>query len=194
MAAHWRFFRGEVLVSTLAVWLAACRHLPSPPPDAGQSTFRIIEPKGAAQPPPVPNDSEAIQEIGGSLLAPRVEPVYPPVALAHHAGRSVVGVRLTIDTAGKVADLEPSPVVFSTPGPFADAFLAAVESAVAQWRFDPAEILHLERVSDADSSNHQGYWRLARREEVEMQFDVMFTFESGKVVSSPPGPEVNRIR
>jgi hypothetical protein len=175
----------------MILWgMAGCRHLPAPPSDKGQSSFRFIEPKRDGSPPPLPDASAAIQQVGGVLLPPQVLPLYPAVALAHHAGRSIFGVRITISPEGRVSDIASSPLIVSTPGPYADAFRAAVEAAVVQWRFDPVQRLHLEHVSDADSSNHQGYWRLAQRETVEAQADVMFTFDSGKVFSGPADLEM----
>jgi hypothetical protein len=171
-----------------------CRHIPEPSPETGRSSFRFIEPNGEVQPPPPRDAAEDVQQVGGVLLPPQVLPLYPSRALAHHMDRSMVGVRITITAAGRVSDVASSPVLFSTPGPYGDAFRAAVEAAVTQWRFDPVIRLHLEHVSDADSANHQGYWRLARREIVEAQADVLFTFDSGKVFSGPTNPQASRSK
>lgn len=106
------------------------------------------------------------------LNEPTVQPVYPPRALAARAGWATVGVRITVDGDGRVSDIAPSLLTLSTPGPFADDFQAAVEVAVRQWRFRPAEIIRLEKVETPDVT----YNRVASRERVETHFDLAFTF------------------
>ena len=81
---------------------------------------------------------------------------------------------------GCVADMGASFATLSTPTPWVAEFRAAVEDAVKQWRFRPAEIRQLELVK-ADDGDYQ---RVARREKAEWTFDVEFTFSAtGEVVS-----------
>lgn len=63
-------------------------------------------------------------------------------------------------------------LVFSTPRLFADEFRDAVEAAVWQWCFHPAEIERIEFVQAATRS----YSRVLGREQVETQLDVAFIF------------------
>jgi outer membrane biosynthesis protein TonB len=105
-------------------------------------------------------------------------PIYPARALQARAGAATVGVRVFVDADGKPTDIGPSLLVFSTPGPFARDFLESVKAAVSQWRFHPAEILHLERVEAPGIS----YDQVTPRDRTEAQLDLAFTFAaSGKV-------------
>ena len=107
-----------------------------------------------------------------SPLGTQRAPAYPKNALAKRAGDALVGVELTVDIDGRVASVAPSLATLSTPGPFAAEFRDAVEDAVRQWRFRPAEIRHLELIKAAGGD----YLRLASVEKVEWKFDVQFTF------------------
>jgi hypothetical protein len=62
--------------------------------------------------------------------------------------------------------------VYSTPGPFADDFQAAVQAAVMQWRFWPAAIEKIEFVQAPTVS----YSRVLSTQKVESQLDVAFNF------------------
>lgn len=143
----------------------------------GTSAFAFVE--RPAGPPPArtvttePMEQKPLEEYREARpVYPLVNPVYPPQALKARAGRATVGVRITVDVAGRVTDVAPSMLVFSTPGPFADDFRAAVETAVLQWRFRPAEIEKLEFVQAPTVS----YNRIIGTQKVETQLDVAFTF------------------
>ena len=129
-------------------------------------------------PPPKSSPSEAKEPTGISEyfeaqpINPLLMPVYPPQALAAKAGWATVGVKITVDVTGRVADIQPSMVAFSSPGPFAEAFLKAVEVALRQWSFIPAETRKREYVENKDIS----YFRVTQREATETEFDSMFTF------------------
>ncbi len=112
-------------------------------------------------------------------IHPLVMPVYPPAALAAKAGAATIGVRVTIDTHGAVADIRPSLLVVNVaPSVFAAAFREAVEVAVRQWRFAPARVHYLERVTESEFT----YERVTRTEMIEAEFDLAFTFTpSGRV-------------
>lgn len=116
-------------------------------------------------------------------ILPLATPVYPKAALAGHAGSALVGVRITVDFTGKVSEIAPSLLAFSTPGPFAEEFRAAAETAVAQWRFLPAEIRHLQ---PGKGPQENEYWTITQIDKTEMTFDVSFTFNAtGEVLSAP---------
>ena len=161
--------------------LAGCRAVP---PDTGSSAFAFVDAPPA--PPPKPNAARpvAVAPSGEEFreatpFGKLAQPVYPPKALAAKAGLVVVGVRITVDTNGRVTDVGSSLVAFSTPGPWAQDFFAAVEAAVRQWRFRPAAI---ERNEYVQVPGLQPYSRLLSSENVETHFDLSFTFtESGAV-------------
>lgn len=173
-------------IFALSLVLSGCRHAPVAP-EVGKSSYVVVEPspapsKSAAAETAEPTSRTQYRKArvqGDPLL-----PVYPPRALAAKAGAAQVGVRVTVDTAGRVTDLRPSmlAVTIAPPG-FADDFQAAVETAVRQWRFSRARVEYVETVT-ADGFT---YNRVARSERMEAEFDLAFTFTpSGKVESGAP--------
>jgi hypothetical protein len=79
-------------------------------------------------------------------------PVYPPAALAAHAGQYVVNATVTIDTNGVVTDVRPSWQRMNMPGPYSDLFFAAVRAAVSQWKIRARE----ERVLEEERRRRPG--------------------------------------
>ena len=159
---------------------SACRHAPARRTE-GESSFRFVEPPAA--PPPKAKISAgeampAVQTINAQPILPLTMPVYPPTALTARAGAVTIGVHLTVDAEGRVSDVRPSLMTLTMPSPFAAEFQAAAETAVAQWRFRPAEIRHLELVKDQGGD----FQRVTGREKIEWTFDVEFAFRlSGDV-------------
>lgn len=160
----------------LIVLLGGCQNRPPEATATGASSFAFVERPVA---PPArtvttePVEQKPVEEYREARpVYPLAHPVYPPRALKARAGRVTVGVRLTVDAAGRVSDVAPSMLVFSTPGPFADDFRAAAETAVRQWRFRPAEIERIEFVQTPTVS----YSRVLGRQKVEAQLDVAFNF------------------
>lgn len=175
------------MVVLLSVFTGGCRHTPAPV-GTGRSSFVVVRPPPA--PSPKSSPSEAKEPTTNSEYHeaqpnyPLIMPVYPPQALAAKAGWATVGVKITVDVTGRVADIRASMVAFSTPGPFAEEFLKAVETALRQWRFIPAENRKMVYVENKDIS----YYRVTRREATETELDLMFTFTaSGSVQQGTPG-------
>jgi len=84
--------------------------------------------------------------------------------------------------AGLNAALEAGAKVLRAGG----SSLDAVEAAVRQWHFRPAQITQLE---DAPLPGGGSYKRVTSRESTEAQFDLVFTFtETGKVEAPPKAP------
>ena len=178
----------RVCILSLSFVLGAmigCHHAPRA--IEGSSAFTFVEPP----PPPTPlkpkreSSEEARRQIEALLVAapiqPLAKPVYPPAALGRERMPVFVGVRITVDAEGRVADIRASPVVLSTPTPRADEFRAAVEDALRQWRFRPAELRKLAPVVDAPGAPA---WALVSREKTDYVFDVSFFFQStGEVVA-----------
>ena len=107
------------------------------------------------------------------------EPVYPVAALAGGAGPVVMSVRLVVDTEGTVAEVGPSGRAWSTPTPWAAEFRAAIDAAVGQWRFRPAEVRHFTTVTNAQGT----YRSMTGSEPTEWALHVAFSFKvSGGVV------------
>lgn len=175
------------LLLSMLLALAGCRH--SATEEAGTSSFTVVQAGQAAEskvivgkvdegdikPAAYDRDYRAAVPIRNQPL-----PVYPAQALKAKAGAATAGVRVTIDATGKVTDIGPSLLIFSTPGPYAQDFMAAVKAAVVGWRFHPAEIFYLERVEAPGVS----YNRVTRSEKVEAQLDLAFSFTaSGGVLA-----------
>ena len=99
-------------------------------------------------------------------------PAYPPAALAAHAGRAKVVLRITVGTDGAVTQITPALAGLPFANPFTDQFQAAAEAAVRQWRFEPAEVRRLE------PSDYRGttIWSVTDSEKREMTVEVTFTF------------------
>jgi TonB family protein len=124
-----------------------------------------------------------MQAINAQPILPLAAPVYPPVALKARAGMATVGVRITVDPTGRVENVQPSLALVTIPAAFAAEFQAAVEEAVKQWRFRPAEFRQLELVKDPGGD----FQRVVKRENVAWAFDVEFTFNvTGDVLTRLP--------
>ena len=163
--------------------VVGCRHAPEPP-DTGTSSFAFIEqpvaaPRASAATaePREPVSMEQYEEA--SPIPPLATPVYPPRALAAKAGRVTIGVKITVDAAGRVSDIGPSLRAVTIPSRFDADFQEAVRAAVSQWRFSPALSYRLEDVPMPDGSTYQ---RMTERRRVETTFDLSFTFTATGVV------------
>jgi len=167
----------------LCLALSGCRHVPVAP-EVGRSSFVVVEPPPAlskADASETPALTNRTQYRQARVKGDPALPVYPPRALAAQAGAAQVGVRVTVDTEGRVADLRPSMLAATiVPPDFAADFQEAVETAVRQWKFTPARLDTIETVT----TNGFTYERVARSERLEVEFDLAFTFtSSGKVES-----------
>jgi hypothetical protein len=160
--------------------------LPTPPPDAGVSSFRFVD-----EPPAAPQKGKVTEGSNGPIveehfidalpIPPLAMPVYPPPALAAKAGLVTIGVKISVDTDGRVSDVSPSLLTFSTPTRYSDEFDEAVRVAVVQWRFHPAQ-RYTMRIFRTEEGG--GPPKELHRENTETYFDLAFTFTaSGKVLS-----------
>jgi hypothetical protein len=179
------------LLGFAAVGLAGCQHAVTAPSLSGQSAFRFVEAPvqadvSAAKAQILAAPREPIEGIlPAEPILPLIPPTYPRVALGTHAAPVVVGVRINVDANGGVTSVGPSLVSFSTPTPRAGAFYAAVEEAVTQWRFEPAEWRHLVPMTN---NRGAGYWKVTRAEKTDYAFDLAFTFTTTGDVLPVPRP------
>ena len=172
-----------------AFFANGCHHLPTPPPDMGTSSFAFVEP------PPVPSRKATMAEpsngpiieehyVEAEPIQPLATPVYPAKALAAKAGLVTIGVKISVDTDGRVSDVSPSLMTFSTPTRYADEFEEAVRAAVMRWHFRPAQryTLRIFRTEEGGGPPKE-----IQRENTETYFDLAFTFTaSGTVLSGSP--------
>ena len=176
-----KYFSGWLggLSILLLPWFAACRTPPHATP-TGTSTFRYYAPPAAAPSGAKSTVTAALERFDyrdAQAIEPLVMPVFPQHALAAKAGTVTVGVHVTIDRDGHVSDIRPSIWIFSTPAPFKEEFRVAVEAAVRQWRFVPAE----ERRMESFQENGLAGERVTQSEPMEAEFDLAFDFTAGQV-------------
>ncbi len=156
---------------------AACHHRSIPAkPDSGTSSFRFVIPAPASAQATVmsldePFSTERFKDA--EAILPLTMPVYPARALAAKAGLVNIGVKISIDADGRVTDVSPSLLTFSTPSRYAAAFEEAVRLAVMTWHFHPAEHYYFEVSPD---ENGVAKAKFLRKENTETSFDIAFTF------------------
>lgn len=181
-------FNRLAVAAAASLALAACRHAPSPSAVAsGQSAFTFIE-------APSPTESARQGEmtsgprqpvdvlVAAEPILPLATPVFPAAALGRLRVPALIGVQITVDERGWVSGVTPSLKVVTMPGPFVAEFQAAVEAAVAEWQFRPAEKRHL--VPGRGGPMKDDYWVVTRAEKTQATFDVAFTFTgTGDVLS-----------
>ena len=175
---------GACLLVSLA---GGCQHAAPRPPIEGASSFRIIEPVPPETKMAVADSSTPMEWADVIVAAepelPLVSPIYPQSALGKTTQASLVGVELFIDSSGRVARTGPSLRAFSTPGPLAAEFAAAVEEAVRQWRFRPAEKRRMRRIKGP--AGGEDFWLVTQAEKTDGRLDVAFTFTAkGDVLPS----------
>ncbi len=177
-------------LSSLAFCLASgaimggCQQTRNEPP-AGMSAHRFVEAaeqtaKNAAPVSPSEQQAPLVALEPARPLEPLTQPLYPAAARGRQTVPMSVGVRLLADEVGRVAAVRSSPLALSTPGALAGEFQAAVETAVRQWRFEPAE----RRRMTPKTGPGGAYWHVTRLEVCPYEVDVLFTFTaSGEVTS-----------
>jgi hypothetical protein len=181
-------------VLSITLLVCSCHQLPERQAiSAGASSFTFVEL------PPVrtavtPADEPAIDSafevepdyfVAAKPLEPLIMPLYPPSALSGKAGFVTVGVRVSIDANGRVVEVGPSPLAFSTPSRYSETFQFAVRTAVMQWRFQPAEHYTMRT---AGTNEDRGAEKILHREIIETYFDLAFTFTAaGKVLPAASG-------
>lgn len=123
--------------------------------------------------------------IPAEPILPLAVPLYPKITPRDRPPLAFVGLRLTIDRSGRVAEVGPSIYALSTPGPFADHFRAAAEAAVAQWRFEPA-MLHRFEVQKGNDARLVLAWKGG--DVIDWVVEVTFAFRADGLVTSGATP------
>jgi outer membrane biosynthesis protein TonB len=116
-----------------------------------------------------------INPIPPSFIGELAKPIYPPAALAAHAGECVLYVTITIDPNGTVSEVAPSWQRVNVPSRYSDAFLDAVKAAVRSWKFEPARNVYWEKDAGGDL-------RYLSTETLSARTDIKFTFEASGAV------------
>jgi hypothetical protein len=165
--------------AVLAIALASgCQHAPT-----GTAAFSFVDP--GHDPAPAVDASAYRITRGTSVfvrakpIAPLAAPVYPPTALAAHAGMVVVHVTVTVETDGLISDIAPNRMAVDVPSRFDRDFQEAIRAALVQWRFEPAQVARL------DPGPGGGAPIVVDSKDVEGRLGIAFTFaSSGKATSS----------
>src|SRR3954469_23844007 len=103
--------------------LPGCKHVPPPAPalnPQGSSSFRMIEPPGKpGSGGGGVGETAQIRKVfvPAEPYLPLALPVYPPAALAARSAGATVSVHVVVDSRGRVAEITPSSLGFTTPGP-----------------------------------------------------------------------------
>jgi len=175
-----RWCSGAFVVAALLANFG-CQEIQQPDRVSGRSSYQVVE---------TPEVPPAMQQ--GALVLPVLHlgetrrtlveaypegdlasPTYPLAALAAHAGWVILGVRITIDTNGRVSDVQLNPLGLSNAGRFTDDFLQAVTATVRTWKFFPARY-HYEIVRQQKGGGF--YWSNLKYEATESFTDLSFNF------------------
>jgi hypothetical protein len=117
----------------------------SPPPPKGDTSWRMVVPKGTVR------YQLAIGEVSsGGTPFQRVTPVYPADQLASCPPPQEIPVLLIVDEAGKVAEVRVADE--ATADAQRRAFAAAARAAALQWQFSPLQINRW--AADANGDSH----------------------------------------
>ena len=147
--------------------------------EQGRSTIEMLEPLN----PPTANakgtasieDNKVVNALDPELIGDLAKPVYPPNAMAGHAGRCIVFVTITISTAVEVSEVIPSWQRLNIPNRYSNDFLEAVRAATRKWKFKPARNVYWEKDPSGDLK-YKG------TEIVPARIDIKFTFEASGIV------------
>lgn len=175
MTANGRRRKGVVALVMIPLGLGGCHH---PASATGESSFEFQRVNRAGPPGKGNYVPQLVGTEAKNLFTPAnpigklAAPAYPPAALAAHAGRTKVVLRVTVGTEGIVTEVAPALAGLPFANPFTDQFQAAAEAAVRTWRFEPAEVRRLEP-RDAGGTT---IWSVTQSEKREMTFEVTFTF------------------
>jgi hypothetical protein len=173
-----------VLLSIHAIAVVGCHHAPSA---VGSSAFHFVETQTSRPAAPaavytLPDDTPQTFVEPAKPIEPLAKPAYPSRALGSNAGPIFVGVQLAVDSLGNVTNVQQSWKTFTSPSRYEADFRAAVEAAVRQWRFYPAQLQVIQRVQRVGRPDR---YVVRHSDPTEWTFEVVFTFnDSGSVVAN----------
>lgn len=156
------------------IYLAGCKH------QSGEASFKFID---SIHSQPATDAREMKLKIGTTVfveakpIEPLAIPIYPPIAVAADLGSVTIAVKISVNKDGRVEAVSPSMAGISLPTRFSHEFHEAVETAVKQWRFEPAKLARLEPAKSGPPF-------VTSTQDTETAFDVAFTFSSPGAVSS----------
>lgn len=178
------------VVGLLAAMLAGCVREPPPlrAPQADAPTGEVIFRALADISAPRPRDTSTEEVLPPVAMPGNLSPTYPPRPLAAGHGPATVVVRVIIDATGRVEQVMDSPLMESTAGPFSGDFRSAVEGAIRDWEFVPAQWRQLREGKDLDGDGVPDYRTVVRSEAIPVYLDLRFDFRvvDGKGIVAIP--------
>jgi hypothetical protein len=147
--------------------------------------FKFVQP--AAAPAVAPNAGTMAVKHGETVfvdakpIQPLATPIYPAGSRKSDADPVVtVVMRIVVAADGRVEDMGRSIADLSVPTPFYQECFEAVANAVAQWRFEPAQLAVVRPQPD-------GRPLIVSSTPTERRFEIAVTFSSSGRVA----PEVS---
>lgn len=167
------FLAAQLLVALSCSTHRAVGTIPVPESFHGQSALTILTPSrvGAGT-----EGAEYEEVIPPRPIGELKGPAYPERPLKAKHGAASVVVRVFLDAEGFVTDVKDSPISSSTGGSFSAEFRSAVEDAVRQWKFQPAEYRQYEQGKDLNGDGKPDYMVLVASKPVPVHFDARFDF------------------
>jgi hypothetical protein len=102
-------------------------------------------------------------------IEPLATPSFPAAAPQRGAEPVTIVVKIVVGADGRVDDVQRSLADFSGPTPFARECFEAVKAAVAQWKFEPAELAVVRPQAN-------GRPLIVSSTPTERTFEIAFTF------------------
>lgn len=120
-----------------------------------------------------------------ALVAPAV-PLYPAELIAARLPPIAVTVRIVVNPEGRVAEVEAlaaEPALAEAP-----AFVEAIRTAAAQWRYRPYRVIRWRELPDQDGDGLADGEEMVANRALPFRFDMRYRFEvvEGKASVSQP--------
>ena len=103
-------------------------------------------------------------------------PAYPENALKSKFGSARFIVRVHLDDTGQVNDIGQNPLEATGENRFRQEFLAEIDKAVRQWKFQPAKVQECRKGRDLNGDGKIDYTIVISTEKIPAYFDVQFEF------------------
>lgn len=164
-----------LLLTFIAAWFASgCGH------SAKKVSFKFVQPVAG---PTVAADADKVEIKRGETVFVDARPIEPLAAPNFPAGSRkanadpvTIVVKIVVGADGRVEDVGRSLADLAVPTAFSQECFEAVTEAIAQWRFEPAQLAVVEPQAN-------GRARIISSTPTERRFEVAFTFSSsGRVV------------
>ncbi len=147
---------------------------PEPEPTGSSALTFLLDP---ALPPRLPETSEELVSPAPLSLP---LPAYPVAAIRSGCRNLSVGLRIIVETDGRIGSVQDSPLVPPAEGECAMRLREAAVAAVRGWTFQPAQWRQLEPGDDYDGDGKPDFHRVISVTRVSVYLDVRFDFEVGE--------------